>query len=136
MDDAMRRFAVLRPHIEDGVALTAAARAADVSIRTAQRWLSRYQAFGLEGLERRMRSDAKTRKLPHELVRLIEGLALRKPRLSSAAIHRRVTAAAKAQDWRVPTYRTVYDIIRALDPAMVTLAQDGAAAYRDCYELI
>lgn len=57
-------------------------------------------------------------------------------RLSSAAIHRRVTAVAKAQDWRVPAYRTVYDIIRALDPAMVTLAQDGAAAYRDRYELV
>ncbi|MCA0858834.1 helix-turn-helix domain-containing protein [Phaeobacter italicus] len=97
----MRRFAVLKPHIEVGVALTAAARAADVPIRTAQRWLSRYQAFGLEGLKRRVRSDAKIRKLPRELVRLIEGLALRKPRLSSAAIHRRVAVAAKVQDWPI-----------------------------------
>jgi putative transposase len=136
MDEAMRRFAVLRPHIEDGVSLITAARTADVSIRTAQRWLAHYRAFGLKGLERQRRSDAETRKLPHELMCLIEGLALRKPRLSSAVIHRRVTAVAKAQNWRVPTYRTVYDILRALDPAMVTLAQDGAAAYRDRYELI
>ncbi len=136
MDEAMRRFAVLRPHIEDGVSLITAARTADVSIRTAQRWLAHYRASGLKGLERQTRSDAETRKLPHELMCLIEGLALRKPRLSSAVIHRRVTAVAKAQNWRVPTYRTVYDIIRALDPAMVTLAQDGAAAYRDRYELI
>jgi len=136
MDEAMRRFEFLRPHIEDGVALAIAAREADIPIRTAQRWLALYRTFGLEGLERQKRSDAKTRKLPRELVRMIEGLALRKPRLSSAAIHRRVTAAAKAQDWRNPTYRTVYEIIRALDPAMVTLAQDGAAAYRDRYELV
>jgi hypothetical protein len=27
MDESMRRFAVLKPHIEDGAALTAAARA-------------------------------------------------------------------------------------------------------------
>jgi putative transposase len=136
MNEAMRRFAVLKPHVDDGVALAVAARAADIPIRTAQRWLALYRTFGLEGLERQKRSDAKTRKLPHGLVRMIEGLALRKPRLSSAAIHRHVTATAKAQDWRNPTYRTVYDIIRTLDPAMVTLAQDGAAAYRDRYELV
>jgi len=40
MDDAMRRFAVLKPHLEDGVSLATAARIADVPIRTAQRWLS------------------------------------------------------------------------------------------------
>ncbi|WP_299794271.1 Mu transposase C-terminal domain-containing protein [uncultured Marivita sp.] len=136
MDDAMRRFAVLKPHLEDGVSLATAARIADVPIRTAQRWLAHYRAFGLKGLERQRRSDAETRKLPHELVRLIEGLVLRKPRLSCAAIHRRVTAMARVQDWRIPTYSTVYSIIRALDPAMVTLAQDGATAYRDHYELI
>ena len=136
MNEAMRRFAVLKPHIEDGVSLAVAAHLADVPVRTAQRWLSRYRDFGLDGLTRRVRSDAETRKLPRELVRLIEGLALRKPRLPCAAIHRRVMTAAKAQNWRTPTYGTVYDIIRALDPAMVTLAQDGAAAYRDRYDLV
>ena len=136
MHEAMRRFAVLRPHIEEGVSLTSAARAADVPVRTVQRWLSRYRAFGLEGLKRRVRSDAQKHKLHDDLVRLIEGLALRKPRLSIAGIHRRVTAAAKAQDWHAPSYSTVYTLIHGLDPAMVTLAQEGAAAYRDRYELV
>lgn len=51
MDEAMRRFAALRPHLEEGVSLAAAARAADVPIRTAQRWLSRYRLEGLDGLK-------------------------------------------------------------------------------------
>lgn len=136
MDDAMRRFAVIRPHLEDSVSLAAAARASEVPVRTAQRWLFRYKAEGLDGLRRRHRSDGDRRKLPDELVRLIEGMALRKPRLSCAAIHRRIAVVATNQDWHIPSYGTVWSIIRALDPGMVTLAQDGTAAYRDCYELI
>ncbi|MCA1775531.1 MAG: Mu transposase C-terminal domain-containing protein [Loktanella sp.] len=136
MDEGLRRFAVLRPHIEEGISLSSTARAADVPIRTAQRWLSRYREQGLEGLKRRIRSDGNKRKLPEELVRVIEGLALRKPRLSCAAIHRRIAAAAKSRGWPIPSYGTVHSITRALDPAMVTLAQEGAAAYRDRYELI
>ncbi len=136
MDEAMRRFSVIRPHLEDDVSLMAAARAAEVPIRTAQRWLSRYKTEGLDGLNRRRRSDGDRRKLPDELVRLIEGMALRKPRPSCAAIYRRIAAVATNQDWHIPSYSTVWSIIQALDPAMVTLAQEGAAAYRDRYELI
>ncbi len=133
MDEAMRRFAVLQPHLEDGISLTAAARAAGVPVRTVQRWLSRYRADGLDGLRRQSRSDQSRRKLPDARV---EGLALRKSRLSCAAIHRRIVVIAQARDWPVPSYSTVRSIIRALDPAMVTLALDGAAAYRDRFELI
>lgn len=136
MKEAMRKFAVLRPHLDEGVPLTAAARAAGVPTRTAQRWLSRYRAKGLDGLKRKERSDQNTRRLPDDLIALIEGLALRKPRRSCAAIHRRVAHAAESRDWPVPSYGTVHSIIRALDPAMVTLAQDGPAAYRDRFELI
>ena len=49
---AMARFAVLRPHLEDGVPLTRAATEAGVPLRTAQRWLARYRRDGLAGLAR------------------------------------------------------------------------------------
>ncbi|MCA1698056.1 MAG: helix-turn-helix domain-containing protein [Actinobacteria bacterium] len=41
---------MLRPHLEDGVALVHAARDAGVPERTAQRWLARYRDGGLVGL--------------------------------------------------------------------------------------
>jgi putative transposase len=41
-----------------------------------------------------------------------------------------------AHGWCLPSYSTVYAILAVLDPAMVTLAQEGAAAFRDRYELI
>ncbi|WP_091743328.1 leucine zipper domain-containing protein [Phenylobacterium immobile] len=87
---AMARFAVLRPVLDDEVPLTFAARAAGVPLRTAQRWLARYRMHGLSGLERLTRSDAGVRQTPADLVGLIEGMALKRPRVSAATIHRRV----------------------------------------------
>ena len=133
---AMARFAVLRPHLNEGVLLSEAARDAGVPLRSVQRWLARYRAAGLGGLVRAKRSDLGNRKLPAELVALIEGMALRKPRPSIAAMHRHMTALATQRNWTPPSYSSVYGIVRRLSPAMVTLAQNGPAAFRDRYELI
>lgn len=134
--EAMRRFDLLRPHFFDGLPLAEVARAGNTPLRTIQRWAAQYRRDGLAGLVRSSRSDAGRRRMSSDLVELVEGLALRKPRLSTAAIHRKVTDIARERDWSVPSYATVHGIIRALDPAMVTLAQDGPAAWRDRYELI
>ena len=67
---------------------------------------------------------------------LIEGLALRTPPPTVAAIHRQVGAVARGQGWPVPSYDTVHDVVRRLDPALVTLAHDGPKAYRERFDLI
>ena len=95
-----------------------------------------YRATGLVGLVRAKRSDMGNRKLPAELVDLIEGMALCKPRPSVAAIHRNLIALAAQHKWTPPSYSSVYGVVRGLAPAMMTLAQDGPAAFRDRYELI
>ena len=135
-EQAMTRFAVLKPHLEDGVPLQRAAGEAGIPVRTAERWLARYRPSGLASLVRSSRRDAGTRRSPEPLVALVEGMALKRPRSSAAAIHRRIGAAAKAQGWRVPSYSAVHAIIAALDPGMMTLAQDGPAAFRDRFELV
>ena len=133
---AMARFAALRPHLNEDIPLSETARDAGVPLRSAQRWLARYRAAGLVGLVRAKRSDTGHRKLPADLVELIEGMVLCKPRPSVAAIHRKITALAAKRQWPPPSYSSVYGIIRHMDPAMVTLAQDGPAAFRDRYELL
>jgi len=105
-------------------------------LSTAERWLSRYRRTGLAGLARPARSDADGHRLPADLVAFIEGMGLKKPRASVAAIHRRIGNIAEEHKWPVPSYSTVYAILADLDPAMVTLAHDGAAAFRNRYELI
>lgn len=132
----MARFIVLQPHLEEEVTLAEAARMAAVPIRTAQRWLSRYHAAGVNGLARSTRIDAGRPKLATDTVKLIEGLALRKPRLSIAAIHRKVANILEKRCEQPPSYSTVYAIICQLDPAMIVLAQEGDPAFRDQFELV
>ncbi|MBM0236157.1 DDE-type integrase/transposase/recombinase [Micromonospora sp. ATA32] len=91
---------------------------------------------GLAGLARSARSDRGTRRLPDELRLLIEGLALRPPGPSAAHVHRVVVDVAKNEGWPVPSYATVYSIIRGVDPAMRTLALDGEKRYREVFDLI
>ena len=62
---------------------------------------------------------------------LIEGLALRKPAASAAHVHRQVT---EREGWAVPSYATVYVIIRDLDPALRTLAVEGSKRYAEVFE--
>jgi putative transposase len=78
-EQALRRYTLLRPHLEEGVPLTTLAREHGVSVRTLQRWLSHYRRDGLAGLVRQQRADRGARRFPEALVQIIEGLALRRP---------------------------------------------------------
>jgi putative transposase len=133
---ALEHFTLLQPHLEDGIPLAHVAAAAGVPLRTAQRWLARYRADGLIGLARQPRRDQGRRRLPQELQLLIEGLALRRPAPTIAAVHRLVAEVARAHGWPQPSYSRVYDIVRSLDPALVTLAHEGAKRYREVFDLI
>ena len=130
------KWKVLRPHVEDGVPLVRAAGEAGVSLRSAQRWLARYRTGGLAGLARAGRADRGSRHIPAELVGVIEGLALRRPKPSVATIARRSTQVAVEQGWSVPSYSTVYAIVADVDPQLLTLAHEGPTALRDRYELV
>ena len=88
MSELDGRLAVLNPHLHDGVPLAEAARRAGVPRRTATRWLAAYQSNGLEGLRRFDRADRGGRRLPQEMIELIEGMALRRPPPKAAEVHR------------------------------------------------
>lgn len=134
--EAAARFIVLKPHLDDGVPLVRVAADAGVPVRTLRRWLSRYRSMGLSGLVRPLRSDAGHRKLAPDVVDLIEGLALIKPRLTIAAIHRRATTTLRTRNTAAPSYGSVYVIVRKLDPALLTLAREGLSAFRNRFDLI
>jgi len=109
---ALKRFRLLEPHFDGGVPLTQVAREHGIAPRTAQRWARRYRQNGLAGLARTARADRGRRRLPADLQLLIEGLALKKPRPSAASITRQVRPIAEAQWWPIPSYSTVYAIVR------------------------
>jgi len=132
---AMERFAALRPTIEDGVPLTRVAADAGVALRTAQRWLAAYRTSGLAALAPPARSDRGSRRAHPGLVAFVEGLALRRPAPSIAHVHRRTEQLADENGWPAPSYATVRQIIRGLNPGLTTLAHEGPVAYRDRYEI-
>ena len=136
-DHALSRFRLLRPVLEGGVAASALAAASGVPLPTLRRWLRLYRVRGLAGLQRRTRSDSgDRRRLSPELVAIIEGLALERPRRSVAAIHRVVQNATQREGQPAPSYAAVYTIVRAIPPAMLVLAHEGAKAYAHGFDLL
>jgi len=113
------------------------ARQQGLPLRTVQRWLAQYRRAGLAGLARHGRSDrGYQRRLQAELKPVIEGFALRKPPPTVAFVHRQVCEVARQHDWPVPTYQSVYRVVKHLDPALLTLAHEGTKAYRTTFDLL
>jgi len=133
---ALARFQAIRPFLEENVPLTRVAGVNSISLRTARYWVKRYRQDGLEGLARKERNDKDERKLSLALQQLIEGLALQKLQLSAASIHRKATETAMRRGERPPSYDVVYSLIRKLEPALVTMAHEGAKAYSESFDLV
>ncbi len=135
--EAYARYEILRPTLEEGVSQAQIAQTHHLSKSAVQRWVKRYREQGLAGLVTTGRSDkGKSRSLPEQAITLVEGLALQTPPRSAASIHRQVVEIAKAQGWKPPSYERVRQIIKSIDPALVTLAHQGAAAYREEFDLL
>ena len=135
--EAYARFEILRPALEEGVPQAQIARTHQLSKSAVQRWVARYREQGLAGLATTSRKDkGKSRHLPEQAITLVEGLALQTPPRSAAAIHRQVVEIAKEQGWKPPSYERVRQIIKSLDPALIILAHQGAAAYREEFDLL
>jgi putative transposase len=139
-EQALARYRALAPHLHEGIALRAVAAASAAAggpaLRTLERWLGLYKAGGLAALARPPRVDKGRRRLPAELVALVEGLALKTPRQSVATIHRIAVETAGRYGWPVPGYAVVYDVVRNLDPALQVMAHEGDRRYREVYELV
>lgn len=133
--DADERWRVLRLHDEDQVPLAALAR--DRHRLTHSRTVaSALPRGGVLALDRAPRTNAGQRRTDTAVVAFVERLALTRPRPSVATLHRLTIAEAERQGLPVPSYSTVRGTTRALDPALVTLALEGPASYRDKYELV
>jgi putative transposase len=133
---ALERFRLLTPHLEQKRSLARIAAEAGIPYRTAQRWLWQYQKFGLAGLARKDRADRGRRQVSAKIEKIIEGLALQKPPLPLAALHRHLQCFARQDGQRCPSYKVVRNIVRGLPADLLTLAHHGTKAYSDAFELI
>src|SRR5271157_2274626 len=91
---ALGRFRILRPFLEDGIPLARIAQETQLHVSTLHRWVKKYRQLGLAGLSRQPRTDKSRRRMSPTLQQFIEGLALQKPRLTAAAVHRQAASVA------------------------------------------
>jgi len=133
---ALSRYKQLRPFLEDRTTLAALARKEGIPLRTLTRWVECYRKRGLAGLARKSRGDKGRYKVSPQLQHAIEGMALDKPPLSVAAIHRNAIGIAKKLNQPRPTYHVVYSIVRQIEPGLLLLAREGTKSYKDKFDLI
>ena len=135
---ALERFAILRPALEEGVPQTQIARLHDLPLSTVQRWIKHYRERGLAGLAHQQRSDrGKPRSIPSELVQVIEELALQRPPRSVTAIHHRLAEIARQHGCKPLSYSRVYQIVSSarklcdLEPPKCFIKSGQGSAYYD-----
>lgn len=133
---ALSRFQIIRPFIEDKVSLAQIARDNSIDLSTAKRWIKLYRNNGLAGLVRKVRSDRNAQRLSIQLQHAIEGLALRRPALSVATIRRETMIMAEKLNEPIPSYSTVYRLIRQLEPGLLVMAHEGTKAYSDNFDFL
>ena len=134
---ALARFHILQPHLDDHRPLRLVAKEAGIGFRTAQRWVTQYRRAGLAALARKRRADSGAPRILSKRFReAIEGMALLKPPLPIAALHRRARELAQSLGERPPGYWTVYRIVRQMPADLLTLAHEGGKAYGQAFELL
>ena len=117
--------------------MASVAREAGIAYSTAQRWVGLFRAPGLGALARKPRSDrGERRALSPKLLEAVEGLALQKPPVPITTLYRQICRIAQDNGELVPSYKTVYRIIRNLPKDLMTLAHKGTRVYSNVFDLI
>ena len=135
--NSIDKFKTIQPYLENNVTLTFISKNSGIAIRTLHRWVQQYKENGLDGLVFKGRNDKGCyRTLSENLIHMVEGLALQKPKRSIAAIHRQLVVYSKDNNQPPPSYSIISKIINNMSPALMTLAHEGVKQYQQKYDLL
>jgi putative transposase len=133
---ALERYRLIEPYLQGARTLTSIAGQADVTLRTAQRWVDLYRKHGLKAFAQKQRSDRGTKRaMSQKMVEVIEGLALERPRVPVSAIYRELTEFAAKAGERLLSYPAVYRV-KAIPISLMTLAHSGSRIYCEQFDLV
>lgn len=134
---AYTKYQAIKESLETGASLQTLAKQQQIPLRTLQRWAKNYRELNLKGLERSTRNDkGKPRLISQKIRALTEGIALQKPKKPVAVIYRLVSQAAERLHEHVPSYHSIYQIVKNLPCDMLTLAHEGTKTYEDIFDLL
>lgn len=133
----LEKYELIIPVIDGNITFVELEKVYGIPARTLRYWVKKFNSKGLIGLERKQRSDKGVyRRIDDDLVDLTIGLALQKPPSLISAIHRKIAIVAKRKHIEVPSYDTIYNIVKRINPRLLTLAIEGSKVYQQKYELI
>ena len=134
--EALRRWEVLRAHLEDGVPLTRVAAQSGIPHRTLQRWLARYRAAGWLAWAGPRAPTGADPASPSRCGSWSRAWRCARrpcpPRMCTA----RSPRSPRGKDGRSRPDSSVYAIIRGIDPATATLAHEGSKRYKEVFDLV
>ena len=134
---AIERYRLIEPYLQGARTLSWIAAQAEVSLRTAQRWVDQYRKHGLEALATKRRSDSGVRRvMSQRVIEMIEGLALEKPRIPVTAIYRELIEFTAKTGERLPSYQAVHRVVQAIPVSLMTLAHSGSRVYCERFDLV
>ncbi len=134
---SIEKYRFIEPILNGELTATAVSKKLGIPYPTIRYWKKQFVNYGLQGLERKKRNDrGMHRSITDELFQLTQALALQQPAMTVAAIFRKIKIIAEGQSCKPPIYGTIYNIVKNMDPALLTLAHEGGKAYLQKYELI
>ena len=137
MNEALRRYNIIKPFLYDGLRLSAIALDSQIGLRTLQRWVKAFNARGMNGLARKKRSDTgQIRKVSPDIKCLIEGLAFGKKKISMATITRILNKYCAQNRLPLVQYHNVRSIVASIEQDVMTLARYGDKKYADKHEVV
>lgn len=131
------KYQLILPSLSQDVSITELSRTHNIPVRTLRDWKKKFINLGLPGLDHIKRKDQGTRRcMSQQMQELIGGFAILKPKLKITAIYQKIVLLAERANQKPPSYTTVYNVVRKIKPALITLSHEGVKAYRQKFELI
>ena len=135
--DANKKYQIIAPYLNGELKLSDISAQHKVPRRTLSFWVQRYETDGLCGLSRMKRKDKnENRTVSQDQKSAIEGIYLKSPHLSFAAIHRMIQEKMRTNYTDAPSYRSVCRILSSIPKQLVTLAHDGTKEYKNKFDLL
>lgn len=135
--ESLKKFKIIEPILKKEKKISDVSKEEKIHFRTIQNWIKKYKKYGFVGLNRNKRNDAGIKRVcTEEVQNIIEGIYLRNSHLSKASIFRKLKDFTQKYNFKHPSYKTVCNIISSMPKDLVTLAHEGAQAYRQKYDLL
>ena len=135
-DQAMKKYVIIQPYLNNEKTMASIAWEAKVSERTLFYWLKKYKQGGLVGLIHQTRRDQHVIKLPTEVIEYIKNEFYAHKHLSKASICRKTEQWCKQNHYPAPSYKQVRHVIHHIPDKVKLYAHHSSKAFSNTFDMV